>query len=62
MTEFLEVAIPIEEEVAIRKIWRKLGCRCLRKPWAEPWSDYGLWFSYHYLECAVAKKMIDSYN
>ena len=62
MTEFLEVAIPEADEKPIRKIWRKLGCRCLRKAWAEPWSDRGIWYSYHFMACPVTEQMLLSYN
>ncbi len=52
------MAIPEADEKPIRKIWKKLGCRCLRKAWAEPWSDRGIWISYHFMACPVAVKML----
>ncbi len=54
MTEYLEVVVPVVEKEAIRRVWRKMGCRCLRKPWAEPWSEGKRWYSYHFMVCPVA--------
>ena len=58
MTEYLEVILPTSVEKTSRKVWREMGCRCLRKPWAEPWADNGLWYSYHFMACPVAKSKL----
>ena len=62
MTEFLEVTIPAPAEKSVRKVWKGMGCRCLKDAWAEPWADDGLWHSYHFKKCAVAKQVMASYN
>ena len=43
-TEYLEVVILVADRKAICGMWRKVGCRCLRKPWA-----------YHFVACPVAQ-------
>ncbi len=62
--EYLEVTIPVKDVKATRKIWKRLGCRCLRRAWAEPWVDdeHGHWYSYHLMGCPVAKRVIGMYN
>ena len=55
-TEYLEVVIPVAERQATIRAWRTLGCRCLRKPWAEPWSELDRWYSYHFMACPAIQQ------
>lgn len=58
MTEsFIEIIRPAQRASTIWAGWRRIGCQCLRKPWAEPWTDeHGMWYTYHKVTCRVVRK------
>ncbi len=53
-TEYREVAIMLRDRKRIVRLWKRAGCRCLHKPWAEPWVDGGVWISYHLISSCQA--------